>query len=131
MPGCREFFFKVIKHFHCINDLYGHASHKNFYPRGHKIYNFGRPFLNCSSLLYLICPIYSVAYFCHHLSDNYTMYVEICHHRSMPGCREENFLSNAFLLCITAPGVLKFKIMVDPSLVIITFYLESRIYSWK
>ena len=59
----------------------------------------------------------------------------------MPGNREGDYLrKNAFLLYDfwprhstgkPTPGVMKFKILVDPSLVIITTYLVCLINAWE
>ena len=40
----RKRFLKQIMHFHYMNFMVTHV-HKNPCPRGHEIYNFGRPFL--------------------------------------------------------------------------------------
>ena len=76
--------------------------HQNPSPRGHEIYNFGRPFLSYhDDSVYIFnmsdpCPVADKT------------------RRRTP-----------------APGVMKFTILEDPSLFIITIYLVCLFYAWE
>ena len=56
MPGSREEDFQRNNAF-SLYDLYGLALAQEPLPRGHEIYNFGRPFLGHPT--YLVCLIYA------------------------------------------------------------------------
>ena len=82
-------------HYH---DLYGDAFAKNPCPGGHEIYNFGRPFLG------------------HHMYNVYTYFV-------LRLGEEKKLFKDIWphpLTGIPALCVMKFTILVDPSLDIIT-----------
>ena len=59
MPGSREDFLR--NNAFSLYDLYAHAPPKEPLPRGHGIYNFGRPFLG-QNFTYLVCLIYAWEY---------------------------------------------------------------------
>ena len=78
-------------------------------PGGHEIYNFGRPFLG------LHCYIFSLSDLCSRDRDfkgnnAFSLY------DSMTPCSSTR---------TPAPGVMKFTILVDPSIVIITIHVSS------
>ena len=81
---------------------------KNPCPMGHELYNFGRLFLGIHNYilsLYVLC-----------LGVGKKIFKDIMHFHYM------TYMVTPSTITI-APGVMKFTILVDPSLVIITMYL--------
>ena len=85
--------------------FYGHALAKNPCPKGHEIYNFGRPFLGHHNY------ILNLSMLC--LEIEKKIFKEIMH------------VHYDLLTCTRTPALefMKFTILVDPSLVIITIRL--------
>ena len=90
--------------------------HRNPSPRGHEIYNFGRPFLGHHYYilgLSDLCLEVEKKIFKEIMHSNYMTYMSTPLHKN------------------PYPGVMKFTIMVDPSLVIITTYLVCLTCAWE
>ena len=82
--------------------------HKNPYPGGHEIYYFGRPFLDHQ-------------YYIHSLSDlclgvENKIFKEIKHFQYM------TYKATLSTITLDPAGIMKFTILVNPSLFIITIY---------
>ena len=91
---------------------YGIALAQELLPGGHEIYNFGRPFLGHH---YYILSLSDLS-----LGVEKKIFKEITH-----------FIWPRPSTRTPAPGVMKFTILVDPSLVIITTYLVCLINAWE
>ena len=90
--------------------------HKNPCPRGHEIYNFGRPFLGHH---YYILGLSDLC-----LEVERKILKEIIYFHYM------TYMAT-LLFKNPAPGVMKLTILVDPSLITITTYLVCLIYAWE
>ena len=95
-----------IMHFHYMCNM-PMPQHKNPCPKGNEIYNFGRPFFghhNCILTLSDVClGVETIVK--ERIHFHYTSYMAMPEHKN------------------PAQRVMKFAILVDPSLVIITIYL--------
>ena len=91
--------------------------HKNPCVRGHEIYSFGRPFLGH---YYYILGLSDLC-----LGVEKKILKEIMHFHYMTCIMPHPSTRTP------APGVMKFTILADPSLVIINIYLVCLIYSWE
>ena len=100
----------------CIFTIWHEATpyHKNRCPRGHEIYNFGRPFLG------YYYYILSLPDLCLEVEKKIFKEVIYSHWLIWP-CPS---------LRTPAQGVMKVMILVDPSLVIYTIYIVCLIYDW-
>ena len=99
--------------FHYMTNM-ATPQHKNPCPRGQEIYNFGRHFLGHH---YYILSLSDVC-----LGDERKIFKEIMHFYYMTYMVTPQNLT---------PGVMKFTILVDPSLFIITTYLVFLINTWE
>ena len=94
---------------------YGHTLAKNPFPRGHEIYNFGRPFLGhltCILTLSVLC-LGEEKIFKEIVHFHYITFIDMTRHKS------------------PYPGVMKITILVDTSSGILTLYLVCLLYAWN
>ena len=94
----------------------GTPQHKNPCPGGHEIYNFGRPFLchhNYILSLSVLCLGVEKKILKEIMHFHYIIYMNSTQHKN------------------PCPGVMKFTILVDPSLVNITLYIVCLINNWE
>ena len=115
MPGSREEDF-LRNNAYSQYDLYGRTEVQKALPRGHEIYNFGRPFLVHH---YIILSLLDLC-----LGEGKKIFKEIIftiYKLVWPHPRART----------PAQGVIKFTILVDPSLVISTLYLVCLIFAWE
>ena len=91
-----------------LYDLYSHALAHEPCPRGHDIYNFGRPF------------------FCHHhyILSLYGPCTRVEKKILKETLNLKDYFDGHGLAQDPFPGVIIFRILVDPSLVIITNYIQ-------
>ena len=105
--------FKEIMHFHYITFIEMPRHHAEPLHRGHEIYNFGRPFLGHLTLSFLC------------LGEEKKIFKEIMHFHYM------TYIWPCPSTRTPAPGVMKFAILVDPSLVIIIIHLVCLNHAYE